>query len=69
MPTFLMTVQADDFQSGDFMPHLRLRRFQQESVLPSPRSWEEDTTAPPGWHATLHHAGENLYRRPYKRRL
>jgi hypothetical protein len=33
MPTYLMTVQADDFQGGELKPQLRLRRFQQEEIL------------------------------------
>jgi hypothetical protein len=33
MPTYLMTVQADDFQGGEFNLQIRLRRFQQEEVL------------------------------------
>jgi hypothetical protein len=33
MPTYLMTVQADDFQDGEFNPLIRLRRFQREEVL------------------------------------
>jgi hypothetical protein len=33
MPTYLMTVQADDFQDGEFNPQIRLIRFQQEEVL------------------------------------
>jgi hypothetical protein len=28
-----MTVQADDFQGGEFDPRIRLRRFQQEEVF------------------------------------
>ncbi len=33
MPTYLMTVQAEDFQDGEFNPHIRLRRFRQEDVF------------------------------------
>jgi hypothetical protein len=33
MPTYFMMVQADDFQSGEFDPRIRLRRFQQEEVF------------------------------------
>ena len=29
MPTYLMTVGADDFPGGEFNPQIRLRRFQQ----------------------------------------
>jgi hypothetical protein len=33
MPTYLMTVQPDDFQGGGFDPRIRLRRFQREEVF------------------------------------
>ncbi|HZT80121.1 MAG TPA: hypothetical protein VFA26_07865 [Gemmataceae bacterium] len=33
MPTYLMTVQAEDFRGGEFSPQIRLRRFQQEEVF------------------------------------
>jgi hypothetical protein len=33
MPTYLMTVQADDFLDGEFSPPIRLRRFQREEVF------------------------------------
>jgi hypothetical protein len=35
MPTYLLTVQDDDFRYGDFEPQLRLGRFQREPVLHS----------------------------------